>query len=196
MLGCAEAVLDCAQRDLITCWENERDDVLERDSSGDLLFPIHSAPGRYFYAGHLPDGRQALIGRSVYGQLITAIFDRRGNLMQVIHQELPSPQVFPDSDEIREVDEDDFQEYLQREFGFSPGLIRIKEFRIPKEMFAVYHLPERYREFLENPSSPDLGEEERQAFPDLIRQWNESGQFVLEWGNDFWLDGTGEVVAS
>jgi hypothetical protein len=27
-------------------------------------------------------------------------------------------------------------------------------------------------------------------------QWNEWGQFVLEWGNDYWLDSTGEIVAS
>jgi hypothetical protein len=170
--------------------------VLERDAKGDLLFPIRSAPERYFYAGYLPEGRQALIARSVSGQLIAAICDGGGNLMQVIHRELPSPPVLPDSGEIREVDEDDFQEYLHCEFGFSPGLIRVKEFRIPHEMFAVYHLPEHYREFLENPNSPVFGEEERQAFPGLIRQWNGWGQFVLEWGNDFWLDSTGEVVAS
>ena len=168
----------------------------ERDANGDLLFPIRSAPERYFYAGRLPAGRQALIARSVYGQMIAAIFDGGGNLMQVIHQELPSPPVFPDSDGFREVDEDDFQGYLLREFGFCPGLIRIKEFRIPEETFAIYHLPEHYREFLENPNGPAFGDEEREAFPDLIRQWNEWGQFVLEWGNDFWLDSTGEVVAS
>lgn len=170
--------------------------MLERDANGDLLFPIRSAPGRYFYAGHLPEGRQALIARSVYGQMVAAILDSGGNLVQVIHHELPSPPVLPDSDEIREVDEDDFPEYLRREFGFSPGLIRIKEFRIPQEMFAVYHLPQHYREFLVNPKSPAFGEEERTVFPGLIRQWNEWGQFVLEWGNDFWLDSTGEVVAS
>jgi hypothetical protein len=170
--------------------------VLERDAKGDLLFPIRSAPEYYFYAGHLPDGRQALIARSVYGQLIATICDSGGHLLQVIHQELPSPPVLPDSGEMREVDEDDFQEYLHRELGFLPGLIRIKEFRIPEEMFAVYHLPEHYREFLECPNSPAFDEEERQALPDLIRQWNECGQFVLEWSNDFWLDSTGEVVAS
>ena len=170
--------------------------MLERDANGDLLFPIYSAPERYFYAGHMSHGCQALIARSVYGQMIAVIFDGRGNLMQVIRQELPSPPVLPDSREIREVDEDDFQEYLRREFGFSPGLIRIKEFRIPEEMFAVYHLPQHYREFLENPNSPAFDDEQRKAFPGLIRQWNEWGQFVLEWGNDYWLDNTGEVVAS
>jgi hypothetical protein len=162
--------------------------MLERDAKGDLLFPIRSAPERYFYAGHLPEDRQALIARSVYGQMIAAIFDDGGNLVQVIHQELII--------EIREVDKGDFQEYLWRESGLSPGLIRIKEFRIAQEMFAVYHLPQHYRDFLEDPTSPAFDDEEREAFPGLIRQWNEWGQFVLEWGNDFWLDSTGEVVAS
>lgn len=170
--------------------------MLERDAKGNLLFPIRGAPYQYFYAGHLPDGRQALIARSVYGQLIAAICDSGGDLIQVIRQELPSPPVLPDSGEIREVDEGDFEAYLHREFGFSPGLIRIKEFRIPEERFAVYHLPQHYREFLENPNSPSFDEEERQAFPGQIRQWDEWGQFVLEWGNDFRLDSTGNVVAS
>jgi hypothetical protein len=170
--------------------------VMQRETNGDLLFPIRSVPERYFYAGHLPEGRQVLIARSVYGQMIAAIFDSGGNLIQVIHQELPSPPVLPDSGEIREVDDGDFQEFLRREFGFSPGLIRIKEFRIPQDRFAVYHLPQHYREFLENPNSQAFDEEEREAIPGLIHQWNEWGQFVLEWGNDFWLDSTGEVVAS
>ncbi|MBV9123107.1 MAG: hypothetical protein JO112_07110 [Planctomycetes bacterium] len=170
--------------------------MLERDANGDLLFPIRSSPGHYFYAGRLPEGRQALIARSVYGELIAAIFDGGGNLMQVIHQELASPPVLLDSDEIREVDEDSFQEYLQREFGFCPSLIRIKEFRIPQEKFAVYHLPQNYQEFLEDPNSLAFDDEERKAFPGLIAKWNEWGQFVLEWGNDFWLDSLGEVVAS
>ena len=33
-------------------------------------------------------------------------------------------------------------------------------------------------------------------FRALIRQWLEEGLFVLEWGNDYWLDSTGKVVAS
>jgi hypothetical protein len=170
--------------------------MLERDANGDLLFPVRSAPGRCFYAGHLPGGRQALIARSVYGQMVAGIFDGGGNLMQVMRQELPSPPALPGPGEAREVDEDAFQEYLRREFGFSPGLIRIKEFRAPEETFAVYHLPQHYREFLGNPNNSSFDEEQRQALPGLIRRWNEGGQFVLEWGIDFWLDSTGVVVAS
>jgi hypothetical protein len=94
------------------------------------------------------------------------------------------------------LDEDAFQEYLRCEFGFCPAQIRIKEFHIPQEMFAVYHLPDHYQEFLKNPNGPTFEEEERQAYPGWIQQLNESGNFVLEWGNDYWLDSTGEVVAS
>src|SRR5262249_15548384 len=79
---------------------------------------------------------------------------------------------------------------------FVPGLIRVKEFRIPGEQFAVYHLPRHYQDFLRNPGGPEFGDEERQEFPGLIEQWQERGNFVLEWGNDFWLDSTGEVGAS
>lgn len=170
--------------------------MLERDANGELLFPIRSSPADYFYAGHLPGNRQTLIARSVHGQMIAAMFDEGGNLMQFIHEELPSPPVLPESEVIREVDEDDFQDYLQRQFGYTPGLISIKEFCLPQEPFAVYHLPQDYREFLKNPNSSAIDDEQRRDFPVLIQRWIESGQFVLEWGNDFWLDSTGEVVAS
>lgn len=170
--------------------------MLERNATGDLLFPIRSDPDRYFYAGHLSHLRQALLARSVYGQLIAAIFGPGGNLVEVVRRDLPSPPVFPDSGSFQEVDEDDFADYLQHQFGFSPGLIRIQEFCIRPEMFTVYHLPDMYREFLQNPNSPAIDEDQRAAFPRLIQEWLEQGQFVLEWGNDYWLDSTGRVVAS
>jgi hypothetical protein len=170
--------------------------MLERDAKGDLLFPIRSAPGRYFYAGHLPKQRQALIGCGICGPLTVAIFDAGGSLTQVIHHELPSPSVIPDSKPVHARNEEEFYKCLHREFGFSPGLIRIKEFHIPEEMFAVYHLPQHLQKFLENPNDPIFDDEDHEALPGMIREWNEWGQFVLEWGNDFWLDSTGEVVAS
>src|SRR5438874_13266648 len=96
--------------------------------SDQRLFTIQSDPCRYFYAGSLPGGRQALIGRSVYGQIEMAVFDAGGDLLEICRSDLPSPPVEPDSDLIREVDEDEFHEYLRKEYGFTPGVIRIKEF--------------------------------------------------------------------
>jgi hypothetical protein len=52
-------------------------------------FEVHR--GGASNAGILRDGRQALIARSVYGQLIAAICDGGGNLIQVVDQQLPNP---------------------------------------------------------------------------------------------------------
>jgi hypothetical protein len=163
---------------------------------GKLLFPIRTAPERYFYAGHLPHGRQALVARSVYGEMVAAIFDSGGDLLEVIRRELPSPPVVVEADTIREVDEDDFRRYLHQELGFSPGLIHIKEFCVQPEGLAVYHLPQSYQEFLRDPTASIFDDNDREAYPSLIERWLDQGQFVLEWGNDFWLDSTGKVVAS
>jgi hypothetical protein len=159
--------------------------MLERDADGDLLFPILSAPSRGFYAGHLPEGQQALIALSRYGQIIAAICDQGGNLIRVLHQEVSSPP-----------NKYSFEDCLIRELGFSPSLIRIKEFRMPAELFAVYHLPSHFSSFLIDPNDRIFDEEDRGAYPEMIRQWHESGQFVLEWGNDYWLDRNGDVVSS
>src|SRR6266849_369882 len=105
------------------------------DTAGDKLFPIQSAPERDFYAGHLPGGRQALIARSVYPKIVVAVFDSGGSLFDVVRRDLPCPQV-DGKPLLREVDEDEFHEYLKREFGFTPGLVRIKAFCIPEEGFA------------------------------------------------------------
>lgn len=106
------------------------------------------APDRYFHAGHLTDGRAALIAYTLYGEITAALFDGGGNSIEIIQKEIPRPPVDPNSRPIHKGDEDGCQEYLHREFGFSPGLIRIKEFRMKGELFAVYHLPSHYKDFL------------------------------------------------
>jgi hypothetical protein len=170
--------------------------VLQRDFNGELLFPIQSAPSRQFYAGELPDGGQALVVCSVSGDMIIALFDRQGNLTGVVNQELPSPRKLLEGGDFAAVYDEDYQEYLRRTLGLSPGLIIIKSFRMPAAMLGVYHLPQHYQDFLEKPDDPRFTDEDRRDFPIWIAQWNERSEFVLEWGNDFWLDSSGEVVAS
>src|SRR5262245_6159042 len=113
-----------------------------------MLFPINGEPARYFYAGSLPGGRQALIARFLDGEIVVAVFDAAGELQQAIHQELPSPPVKPDCSYGREVDEAQFEKYLWEQFGFAPGPVRVREFRLPGGELAVYRFPERYQKFL------------------------------------------------
>jgi hypothetical protein len=168
----------------------------QRDCIGDLLFPIRSAPLRDFYAGYLPDGRQALVVCSQCGKMVMVVFDREGNLTGVVHQELPTPRQFLEAGDLPAAYEDNYEEYLRSALGVSPGLIRIKSFCLPEEELAVYQLPEGWYDFLQNPTDPTLSEEERKQFPVWIQEWKARGQFVFLWYNDLWLDSTGEVVAS
>jgi hypothetical protein len=163
----------------------------------DGLFPIQSCPAHSFYAGHLSAGRQALIAKCVYGYIILAVFDAGGTLLRSMRKDLPSTLLFPGHMRgYYEVEESEFHEYLRREFGYTPGLIRVREFHLPEEMLAVYRLPEFYQDFLKDPNGRDFDDELRQYLPDQIKRWREEGRFVLQWGNDFWLDVNGEVTDS
>jgi hypothetical protein len=155
----------------------------------EMLFPINGEPARNFYAGSMPDGRQALITLSEADELVVAVFGPQGELLHVIHEAVTSPPIIPD--------EAKFQEYIKQKFGFTPGPVRVRAFRLSGGELAVYRLPERYQEFLTDPSAPDFDMEERMTFPSIIEDWKRAGLFVLEVGPcDFWLDQTGEVIAS
>jgi len=94
----------------------------------------------------------------------------------------------------------EFPKYIQQEFGIQPGLIHVREFSVPEEGIAVYQLPRHFREFMDNPHAPGFDDEDRRRLPESINQWNQLGQFVLEYGDklcdDFWLNAEGEVVSS
>jgi hypothetical protein len=160
-----------------------------------MLFPIRSSPPSWF-AGLLPDGRQALISCAASGELTLVSFDRDGNLLGVLHHELPSPKQLLEDGYRRAVFDDDYQDYVQRELGLSLEVIRVRPFCMPEEMLEVYQMPKHYEAFLKNPDSPDFSPEDRNYYPELITRWNESGQFVFVWGNDYWLNSNGEVEAS
>jgi hypothetical protein len=162
----------------------------------DLLFPIRSQPWYGFFAGFFPDGRQVLVGCLRYGKMVLVIFDRAGNLTGVVHRELPTPGQLLEAGDLAAVYEDNYKEYLRRELKVSPGVIRIKAFCLQEEEIAVYELPENLQDFQENPSNPNLSDEDRKGLQEFFGEWKEHGQFVLIWQNDFWLDSNGEVVAS
>jgi hypothetical protein len=160
-------------------------------------FLIRGNLGHGVYAGSLPSHRQALVGLCVYGYILMAMFDGGGTLQKVIRRDQPSYLLHP-TDFLRcyRVDEDSLFEYLKREFGFQLANIQVREFRVPDEDFAVYRLPESYQDFLKDPRNPLFDNEDRQVLPDRIKHWTEEGSFVLVWGNDYWVSGEGEIIAS
>ncbi len=47
-------------------------------------FQIRSCPGHGFYAGHFPNGNQALVGLCIHGYIFLVVFDRGGTMLKVI----------------------------------------------------------------------------------------------------------------
>lgn len=156
----------------------------EKAARSDRRYPIRSDSNYGFHAGHVPKKRQALIALDVSLNLLVAFFDAKGNFLQVERRNL-SPSL----------NDRDFQKYLKKEFGFKPGLIRVKAFLIKPELLAVHAFPSHFQEFLDNPRD-GFDAADRDRYPQSIRTWIANKEFVLDWGNDYWLDDNGEVTSS
>jgi hypothetical protein len=61
------------------------------------------------------------------------------------------------------------------------------------DQLSVCNYPSHFEEIL---SDPQECEEAKSDICDSMRQWDGDGQFVLQWGNDYWLNDSGEVVSS
>jgi hypothetical protein len=81
---------------------------------------------------------------------------------------------------------------LKEKVGFIPGDIAVAKFE--SEEASIQDLPGEYEEFLHDPEvySP----EDREAFEGYIRRWRQSGSFVLEFSEQYWMSAAGEVEAS
>jgi hypothetical protein len=152
--------------------------------------------GHSFYPGKLPGNRQALIGQSTYGTIDVAVFDPGGHLQRVFKKDLPTRLLTERPVSGYDIDEEEFQQYLKRELGFTSGMIRIREFRLPEERFGVYRLHDYFERFLKNPYDPRFTDKDREEYPSQINKWIESGWFILEWGNYYWMDKDGELLGS
>jgi hypothetical protein len=128
--------------------------------------------------------------------MVRAVFDHEGRLAKVIYEKLPSPQQLLDAGDSAAVYKHNHTGYLQRALRITPGMIRVRAFCLPEAELAVYELPESLQDFQENPGDASVAAEERERLQAFLHVWKDRGQFVLEWGNDYWLDKSGEVVAS
>ena len=145
------------------------------------LFPLKAGEG-YFDAGVLADGRQALMA-AFYDACFAIVFDRDGAFVEYV--ERPTGRE-PDKAALRA---------WQSELGFTPQTIRVQEFFIEDREVGIEELPWHYQELLDDPDSePDP--DERAEMQREIAEWVETECFVLHWGNDLWLDGTGHVTSS
>jgi hypothetical protein len=111
-------------------------------------------------------------------------FDADGALVDF--RARPTPDGRPDEEGLRA---------WQESLGFSPSTVRVRRFSIPGHGLGIEDLTGFDEDLLEDPESEPDQQERAEQLPS-IREWVESGSFVLRWGNELWLDARGEVTSS
>jgi hypothetical protein len=162
------------------------------ESQSERRYPIKSHASYCFYTGVTSGGRQVLMGLFC-PDLLAFFFDAEGNLLGVDDRPVPFFRGVPPPYNIYDERIAPLLDAWQREIGFRPTTITVKKFFSPEHHIGIEDYPSHFEEIL---SDPGADEEEKRATRDSIRLLDEGGQFVLFWGNDYWLDSSGEVVSS
>jgi hypothetical protein len=146
----------------------------------------------HFIAGVTPTGEQVLMGLFC-PNLVAFHFDREGNLVRSEQRPVPFFHgVRPPFD----IYDDRIQpmiEVWKAEMEFRPATIRVRKFFSDEPYIGIEDYPSHFHEIL---SDPAADEEEKADVRESMELWDKDGQFVLLWGNDYWLDGSGRVVSS
>jgi hypothetical protein len=174
---------------------------MRRDDS--YLYTIRPDQG-YFCCGTTGDGRQVLMGLYC-PDLVAFFFNTAGDFLghesrhleflqrnSVIVDGVPIEGLVANYD-IYDVRIAPRFRAWQGELDFRDLTIRVKKFSEPILRIGIEDEPDHFGEILEDPNS---SEEDKAEVGESIAVWYGDGQFVLFWGNDYWLDATGEVVSS
>jgi hypothetical protein len=168
------------------------------------LYPIRTEESYLLHTGFTSDNRQVLMG--LYCPDIVAIFfEQNGSLLEAQKRRLSF--LKPDEGVYDIYDPRITDELLswQTELGFQPGTIRVKRFFVwdnpefssdlpwMRNGIGIQDYPDHFAEIL---GDPNALEEEKEALQKSLEPWEADGQFVLWWGNDYWLNREGEFVSS
>lgn len=157
-----------------------------------------------FDAGMTGDGRQVLMGLDC-PDLVAIFFDAAGDLIrhEARHLEfLQRSGLIVDGEPIEgavgyyDIDDERILHRIvawQEELQFRSTTIRVKRFFLDELGIGIEDYPSHFGEILVDPGASD---EEKRDLRDSMRLWDADGQFVLHWGNDYWLDDSGEVTSS
>jgi hypothetical protein len=161
-------------------------------SRGERCYPIQSHETYGFHAGVTPSDRQVLMGLFC-PDLVAFFFDPEGTLLSVEQRPVGFFQGVAPPYNIFDERIPALIEGWQAEMGFQPATIKVKKFFSHQPYIGIEDYPSHYDEVL---CDPQECKEEKSDIRDSMRLWDEDGQFVLQWGNDYWLDASGEVVSS
>ena len=162
------------------------------EQSRERRYAIQTHDSYGFYTGLTPNDEQVLMGLFC-PDLVAFYFDREGNLLRTDRRPVPFFQGVTPPYNIYDKRIPPLIKAWQKEIGFRSATIQVKKFFSHKPYIGIEDYPAHFQEIL---SDPDADEEEKADVRDSMVSWDKDGQFVLQWGNDYWLDESGEVVSS
>jgi hypothetical protein len=155
-------------------------------------YAIQSHDDYDLYTGLTPNNEQVLMGLSC-PNLVAFHFDLEGNLLRSSQRPVPFFQGVTPPYHIYDERILPLIEAWKKEMGLRPATIEVKKFFSLEHYIGIEDYPSHFHEIL---SDPAVGDEEKAHVRESMELWDKDGQFVLLWGNDYWLDESGEVVSS
>jgi hypothetical protein len=160
------------------------------------LYTLHNVAYRGFRTGTAHDG-MAIIAGIYFPDVLALRFDATGRPIELLKRPLCKEAQAkggagfkPGFHALAEAE----LESLTKSMGFSSGEIRVKRFSVASHRIRLEDFPEAFGEILREPDR--FAAEDVADARSCLERWKEVGQFVFWWSQDYWVDGTGEVVAS
>jgi hypothetical protein len=155
------------------------------------VYPIQNNCN-YFVTGYTNLGEQVLMGviAGDHGQeILYVLFDSKGEFRLANAEPLPAVASSMPVGPVAQLTIP-----VQQRLGFQPHTIHVRKFDLPDRSVGIEELPEHYQEFLAHPEEHDPDRQEELA--EDVRQWVTDGDFVLRWGEDYYLNSDGDVSSS
>jgi hypothetical protein len=156
------------------------------------LYPIRSHEDYGFYAGVTPDNRQVLMGL-LCPNIVVFLFNATGSLVETKQRRVHFFEGVTPPFDIYDGRIPPMIDAWQTEMRLQPGIIKVKKFFSLDLSVVIEDYPSHFEAIL---SDPQEGEDAKIDIRDSIKSWDKEKQFVLIWGNDYWLNNSGEVVSS
>jgi hypothetical protein len=163
---------------------------MKRSRERRYAIQLHDCYG--LYTGLTPNDEQVLMGLFC-PDLVAFHFDREGNLLRIDQRPVPFFQGVTPPYNIYDKRIPRLIKAWQKEMGLRPATIQVRKFFSHELYIGIEDYPSDFEEIL---SDPAADEEEKADVRRDMKSWDKDGQFVLQWGNDYWLDESGEVVSS
>lgn len=158
-----------------------------------LLYKIQHEPC-YFYAGIIANGNQILAGVQM-PNLVMVLFDADGCYREVIDKPIPDEFLLQRNGIYLVPDAvDDLVENWCNDLGYLAGTISIQAFYLADRWIGIKEFPRHFQEILDSPEEYD--QEFRDSIEADMKLWKESGDFVFQWDEEYYMNREGEVESS